>query len=605
MASYQTFTHAHPTLGTLTGRLAESDTVVHFRSIPYATVPARFRPSLLLSDIPENFDHRPHRDFTEYGFACPGRPQEFRDLPGEQARQYDEFRCLNLTISAVRSTLDTISHGDIKAINHLDRAPVLVYIHGGAFTEGAGHISAMHETTRLAALAAREGTDVVMVSIGYRLGAFAGLVSTDLLHEAHANGDADIFNQGLFDQRKALTWIQRHISGFGGDADRITVFGESAGSMSIAMHLLADEPLFSRCAMQSGNTATFGNILTFDDVQATYTRLLEEAGVSSTLGKPETRLAALRAVDQDQLWQHFITAGAAIMAPYYGPEGTFFKKLNGQLPTYINHTAITAQRKWVDAVIVGDDFFEGYILFALLQQTSHAYFVKRFKQTYGEHAVAILEAYDITPDEETYMDPIAFYMRAMYLVGDIHFQEPTEQMANDLAAAYTQENDNNNARRQKVFRYQFNLPNLFPGSPFSFVVGHHFVEMLYQFLTFTERYPRHRDDFYTRQATDMACRWIAFANGQDPWPEYRSYDGFKIAICDDVNGWHVRTRQEDIEQSKDEQWGPRRYKGWELIREAMKRVYEDGGEEAVHAVRRSFWDRKAFVEDPEYVFTFK
>ncbi|KAK6346786.1 hypothetical protein TWF696_006895 [Orbilia brochopaga] len=603
MASYQIFTHAHPTLGDLTGRLVESDTVVHFRSIPYATIPARFRPSVLLDDIPDTFDHRPHRIFTEYGFACPGRPQEFRDLPGEQPRQYDEFRCLNLTISAVRSTLDIISSGSLDAINHLDRAPVLVYIHGGAFTEGAGHISAMHETTRIAALAAREGTDVVVVSIGYRLGAFAGLASTDLLHEAHGNGDTDIFNQGLFDQRKALTWIKHHISGFGGDADRVTVFGESAGSMSIAMHLLADEPLFSRCAMQSGNSATFGNILTFADIEAIYTRLLEEAGVSPTSGTPETRLAALRAIDQDQLWQLFVAAGAAIMAPYYGPEGTFFKNLNGQLPTYTNHTAITAQRAWVDAVIVGDDFFEGYILFALLQNVPHPSFVRLFKQTYGGDAPAILTAYDITPDENTYMDPVAFYMRLMYLVGDIYFQQPTEQMANDLAAAYNSTPPD--TRRQKVFRYQFNLPNLFPGSPFSFVVGHHFVEMLYQFLTFVERYPRHRNDFYTRQAQGMARRWIAFANGHDPWDEYRRDDGYKIAICDDVNGWHVRTRQEDIERSRDEQWGERRYRGWELIRDAMERVHAEGGEEAVHAVRKRFWDRGAFVEDPEFLFTFK
>ncbi|KAJ6256958.1 Cholinesterase [Drechslerella dactyloides] len=602
--SDQTFTHAHPTLGPLTGRLAESDAIVHFRSIPYATVPARFRPSVLLDAIPDTFDHRPHRVFTDYGFACPGRPHEPSNLPGEQPTRYDEFKCLTVTISAVRRTLETLSSGDIAALNHLDSAPVLVYIHGGAFTEGAGHVSAMHETTRIAALAAREDSDVVVVSIGYRLGAFAGLVSTDILHEARANGDGDIFNQGLFDQRKALTWISRHISGFGGDADRVTVFGESAGSMSIAMHILADEALFSRCAMQSGNTATFGDILSFDEAQATYTRLLDAAGIPSTVGTPESRLTALRAVDQDLLWQHYITAGAAIMPPYYGPEGTFFKKLAGKLPTYTNHTTLTAQRTWLDAVIVGDDFFEGYILFALLQEVSHAHFVKLFKAVYTVDAAVILIAYDITPDENEYMDPVAFYMRAMYLVGDIYFQEPTDQMAHDLAAAYTTTTDST-TRRRKVFRYQFNLPNLFPGTPFSFVTGHHFVEMFYQFLTFKERFPPHRDNFYTRQATDMARRWIAFANGRDPWDEYRPDDGYKIAICDDVNGWHVRTREEDIERSRGEPWGERRYRGWELIRTAMTRVDAESGEEGVHAVRRRLWDRRALVEDPDFVFTFK
>ncbi|KAF3904884.1 Cholinesterase [Dactylellina cionopaga] len=603
MANYKTFTHNHPTLGSLTGRLVESDTIVHFRSIPYATIPARFRPSNLLSSIPENFDHRPHRNFTEYGYACPSRPQDFSGLPDEKPREYDEFKCLCLTISAIKSSLDAISTGSIKDINHLRKSPVLVYIHGGAFTEGAGHISAFHETIRLAGLSVQEETPTILVSIGYRLGAFAGLMSQDLLDEARENGDEDIFNQGLFDQRKALTWIKKFIGGFGGDEDRVTVFGESAGSISIALHLVADEPLFYRCAMQSGNTATSSKTVTWGEVSKTYDNLLQYIGVKwGECEKREERLERLRNVPQEELWQAWINVGAAIMEPYFGPEGTFFKKLGGKPPTYTTHAELTAKRDWLDSAIVGDDFFEGYIFRNGLQHAKYPRFVKVFKEVFGaEQGSKILAAYDIEPNEEKGMDHVKFFMRLMYLIGDIYFQEPTAQMADILSEAYNSSKDG--GRKKKVFRYQFCLPNLFPGTPYSFVTGHHFVEMFYQFMTFRERFPTHRNKFYQRQSEQMARMWIAFANDKDPWDEYKKEDGYKIEICDDINGWHTRTREEDMEKSQDEPWGERRYKQWDMLKEAFEKIAREGGEEKLEWARRKMVD-KSSMTDEDFTFTF-
>ncbi|KAF3210259.1 hypothetical protein TWF191_011219 [Orbilia oligospora] len=542
--SYKTYTFPHPVLGPLTGRLVENDSVVHFRSIPYATIPARFRPSDPLSAIPETFDHRPHRQFTEYGFACPGRPHDPSDLPGELPRQYDEFKCLTLTISAIKSQLDIVSSGSLEQLNHLQKLPVLIYLHGGAFTEGAGHISSMHETIRLASFSITDSsTPTILISIGYRLGAFAGLASQDLLDEAIENGDEEIFNQGLFDQRKALLWVKKFIGGFGGDEDRVTVFGESAGSMSIALHLLADEPLFSRCAMQSGNIATFGRTLKWDEVNGVYQKLLKSVGGDAG-GSKEQRLEGLRNIPQERLWEEFIAIGGAIMETYYGSEGTFFKKLEGVVPVYSNHVELTAKREWVDGVIVGDDFWEGYIFRNGLTHAKHKKFVKMFKTASGD------------------------------------------------------------GRRQKVFRYQFNLPNPWPGSPFSYVSGHHFVEMFYQFMTFRERYPTHRNKFYQRQSEEMARLWIAFANGKDPWEEYKEQTGYKIQICDDVNGWHLRTRDEDVERSRDEQWGERRYKQWELITEGFENLEKEGGKEKVEWARRKLWDMNGYMDDEDFVFSF-
>ncbi|KAK6512871.1 hypothetical protein TWF506_009035 [Arthrobotrys conoides] len=604
--SYKTYTFPHPVLGPLTGRLVENDSVVHFRSIPYATIPARFRPSQLLSTIPEIFDHRPHRQFTEYGFACPGRPHDPSDLPGEVPRQYDEFKCLTLTISAIKSQLDIVSSGSLKQLNHLQKLPVLIYLHGGAFTEGAGHISSMHETIRLASFSITDSsTPTILITIGYRLGAFAGLASQDLLDEAIENGDEEIFNQGLFDQRKALLWIKRFIGGFGGDEDRITVFGESAGSMSIALHLLADEPLFSRCAMQSGNIATFGRTLKWDEVNGIYDKLLKSVG-GDTGDNREQRLEVLRNIPQEKLWEEFIGIGGAIMETYYGNEGTFFKKLEGVVPVYSNHVELTAKRAWVDGVIVGDDFWEGYIFRNGLTHAKHKKFVKMFKTVFGEETgTRILKGYDIESDESVWMDQVKFFVRLMYLIGDLFFQQPTVQMVDGLSKAYySSRGEDEGERRQRVFRYQFNLPNPWPGTPFSYVSGHHFVEMFYQFMTFRERYPTHRSNFYQRQSEEMARLWIAFANGKDPWEEYNEQTGYKIQICDDINGWHSRTREEDAERSKDEQWGERRYKQWDLITEGFENLEKEGGEEKVEWARRRLWDMKGYMDNEDFVFSF-
>ncbi|KAH6999398.1 Carboxylesterase [Ilyonectria destructans] len=91
------------------------------------------------------------------------------------------------------------------------------------------------------------GKPVIGVSINYRLGLLGFLGSTELEDEERAG------NYGLMDQVTAFKWIQRNIAGFGGDSGNVTVFGESAGSISINLHLLRDEPLFQRAICMSGD----------------------------------------------------------------------------------------------------------------------------------------------------------------------------------------------------------------------------------------------------------------------------------------------------------------------------------------------------------------
>ncbi|WP_018658402.1 carboxylesterase/lipase family protein [Actinomadura flavalba] len=112
--------------------------------------------------------------------------------------------------------------------------PVLVWIHGGAFRNGSGAVP-VYDGTRFA----RDG--VVCVTINYRLGV-EGF--------AHLPGAPD--NRGLLDQIAALEWVRDNIAGFGGDPGNVTVFGESAGGMSVTTLLSLDLGLFHRAIAQSG-----------------------------------------------------------------------------------------------------------------------------------------------------------------------------------------------------------------------------------------------------------------------------------------------------------------------------------------------------------------
>ncbi|MEZ5765008.1 MAG: carboxylesterase/lipase family protein [Xanthobacteraceae bacterium] len=119
------------------------------------------------------------------------------------------------------------------------KRPVMVWVHGGGFTHGAGY-----EPLYNGGPLAMRG-DVVVVTINYRLGALGFL----RLPEIDAPG-----NQGLLDQIAALQWVRDNIASFGGDPARVTIFGQSAGSASVAC-LLAMPPargLFRRAILQSG-----------------------------------------------------------------------------------------------------------------------------------------------------------------------------------------------------------------------------------------------------------------------------------------------------------------------------------------------------------------
>src|SRR5262245_23502148 len=203
--------------GALRGRV--SDAVYTFKGIPYAAPPFgvnRFKPPQPV--VPWTGI----RAAVEVGAKPPmiPYPVPFDVLLPELAPVGED--CLNLNIWS----------RDLGAA----RQPVMVWIPGGQFEHGAGAVPA-YDGSRFA----RDG--VVCVTINYRAGADGFLYFGD----SHAN-------RGLLDQIAALRWVHENIAAFGGDPDNVTVFGQSAGAMSIASLLAmpAARGLFRRAVLQSG-----------------------------------------------------------------------------------------------------------------------------------------------------------------------------------------------------------------------------------------------------------------------------------------------------------------------------------------------------------------
>ena len=192
-----------------------------FKGIPFAAPPVgerRWRPP----EPPEAWDGL--RDATIFGADC---PQEMR--PGSRAGRTDED-CLTLNIW-------TPAHAADEAL------PVMVWFYGGSFLFGSA------SDVRFDGEAfARKG--VVLVTANYRVGLFGYLAHPDLTRESPHGASG---NYGLLDQIAALAWVQRNIAAFGGDPTRVTAFGVSAGSASIAMLLTSPLAggLFQRAILES------------------------------------------------------------------------------------------------------------------------------------------------------------------------------------------------------------------------------------------------------------------------------------------------------------------------------------------------------------------
>lgn len=252
--------------GPVRGRIV--DGVARFEGIPFAA-PATGERRLAPPVPPEPWTEV--REAFAPGSTAPQNPSMLEQMLGADDAVIAED-CLSVNVFAPASAFS--EPGGVGSADSPPR-PVMVWIHGGGFLTGTGSIP-WYDGTHLA----QRG--VVVVTLNYRLGVLGFLHLEEIGPGFEGSG-----NLGLLDQVAALEWVRDNIAAFGGDPAQVTVFGESAGAMSVGTLLAvpAAEGLFHRAVMQSGAAS---HVHTAEVATAMARQFLAEVGV------PETDLARLR-----------------------------------------------------------------------------------------------------------------------------------------------------------------------------------------------------------------------------------------------------------------------------------------------------------------------
>ncbi|KAI0805435.1 alpha/beta-hydrolase [Xylaria sp. FL0064] len=275
--------------GTINGlHLAEYWDQDVFLGIPYAQPP--LGPLRFKWPQPLNETYETPLDVSSYGYSC-----------------YQDSFTLNISEDCL--TLNVVRPHNVT---EADKLPVLVWIYGGGLFAGSS-ADPQYNLSGLVRLSQDSSQPIIAVSINYRIGIFGFLQTPQVLAEGSANA-------GLLDQRLALRWIQENIGAFGGDPERVTVWGESAGAQSIALHLHSfggrddDDGLLFRAAILESGSAIGVALQPLSFYASRVDTLTRTVGCNDT----SDQLACLRGVAPEKLF-------SARVSIYWYPlvDGTF------------------------------------------------------------------------------------------------------------------------------------------------------------------------------------------------------------------------------------------------------------------------------------------
>jgi para-nitrobenzyl esterase len=268
-----------------------------------------------------------------------------------------------------------------------ERLPVLVYIFGGGFTNGEGS-----EPRYDGESMARKG--IVAVSVNYRLGIFGFMAHPDLTKESphHASG-----NYGLLDQVAALRWVQQNIAAFGGDPRRVTIAGESAGSISVSA-LMASPLSKGLIAGAIGESGALISTLPPRSLETT-----EKDGVRFGDVAGATSIAGLRALTAEKIMELTSPAagGRGAAAPGAAPPLSFGPNLDGYFLAKPLVQIFEAGEQAKVPLLAGTNSEEQGARSVLLQaDPTVENFTAAIRRLYGDNADQVLKVYAPTTPEE-------------------------------------------------------------------------------------------------------------------------------------------------------------------------------------------------------------
>ncbi len=330
-----------------------ADGVTSFKGIPFAAPPVgnlRWRPPQPVKPWAgiKNADH--------FASGCM-QPANAVPIFGEPPAMSEDCLCLNVWTPAKSADA---------------RLPVMVWIYGGAFREGMTS-QPVYDGTHLA----RKG--VVVVSLPYRVGVFGFLADPELSAESphHASG-----NQGLLDMIAGLKWVRRNIAQFGGDPSRVTIFGESAGAISVGA--IAQSPLakglFQRAIAESGSALEnlLEQFVPLRQAQRYGQRFLAKLGATS--------VAAARRIDAEALLK---AQGTSLLTGHGGFSPSMM--VGGNALPEEGYRLYEARRFDDTPVLIGTNSDEGSVF--VPPHTTPSQFGAQVRAQFGPFAAQVLAAY--------------------------------------------------------------------------------------------------------------------------------------------------------------------------------------------------------------------
>jgi para-nitrobenzyl esterase len=400
------------------------------------------------------------------------------------------------------------------------KLPVLFYIHGGGYDSGSGDVP-IYEGEGLA----RKG--VVAVTVNYRLGVVGFFVHPELSKESGNNASG---NYGLLDQIAALKWVQANIAAFGGDPNRVTIAGQSAGGGSV--HSLIASPLarglFHRTIVQSGGSTVRRESVSmgsssFANAEAEGRRFAESRGAKS--------IADLRAMNWEKLIEGTGVGAMLAAPPRAAVPGTQGTRAGSDMPAMaargmgrggptsapivdgyvlpIPATDAVGQGKFNDVpMLTGMNTGElGGIRAAPTAAVTLESYRNQARQRYGDDADKFLALYPASNDAEA---------------AAAQSQANRDQ---SLVAMYLWAGQRSKTSRTKVFQYLFD--HTLPGPDSARLGAFHTAEVPYVMNTLYTAPERPFTDADRKIGEMMASYWANFAAKGDPngkglpvWPAH-------------------------------------------------------------------------------------
>jgi carboxylesterase type B len=389
----------HVRLGAI-GCLADrSNSLVKILGIPYGTIDQRFARSKLSKDLSTQRGRYRNDifDATNPGASsiqpwgsvksdASNIPLPTDDLPEDEEQSED---CLNLSLYIPTSCFD---NGNTIKTN--EKLPVLVFLHGGAYFLGSAN-RPYYSPVGLMRHGIDRNSPFIFISINYRLGG---------LGFYHCPGAPDLVppNNGLHDQLLALQWLRENLEGFGGDLDRVTIIGQSAGGESISLHAASglQPPLYKRAIMLSGSPVTMP-AKTPQEYGEIFYQEAEKMGIrvkdGETWRSAQEVAQAMIEIDVDEIRK----------AGFVGLPCTNTEMLPYERPIMeMMMTGDQAKKGWVEAAIVGSATYDGGISFDMIyrdkNRRDHARgFIKIAEEVLGpENAQELCDIYHLGHDTE-------------------------------------------------------------------------------------------------------------------------------------------------------------------------------------------------------------